>query len=77
MRRVIRAAVLHVSGNILFNSAYLAAEKLEFETYHRKVFIKCAKQLNYFEIVKRIRHDDELVRLCARVVSIVSYAAPT
>lgn len=76
MRRVIRAAVTHVSGNILFNSAYLAAEKLEFETFHHKVFIKCAKQLNYFEIVKRIRHDDELVKLCARVVSVVSYAAP-
>lgn len=72
MRRVIRAAVSHVSGNILFDSAYPVAEKLEFEAFHREVFIQCAKCLKYFEIVKRIRRDDELVRLCARVVCVLS-----
>lgn len=77
MRRVIRAAVSHVSGKIFFDSAYPAAEKLEFETFHREIFITCAKHLKYFKIVKRIQHDDELVKLCARVVSVVSCATPT
>jgi hypothetical protein len=70
MRRMIRASVALVTGNSVFDSAYPSAEKVEFETYHRDVFTKCAKQLKYPEIVKRIRKDDELVKLCARVVSI-------
>lgn len=73
MRRMIRAAVSHVTGNILFESAYPVAEKVEFETFHRDIFIKCAKRLKYFEIIKRIKHDDELVKLCARVVSVMSF----
>jgi hypothetical protein len=71
MRRMIRASVTLVTGNSLFDSAYPSVEKAEFETYFRNVFIRCAKQLKYPEIVKRIRKDDELVRLCARVVSIL------
>jgi hypothetical protein len=67
---MIRASVSLVTGNCLFDSAYPSAEKAEFETYCREVFIECAKELKYFEIVKRIRKDDELVKLCARVVSI-------
>jgi hypothetical protein len=55
----------------LFNSAYPAVEKVEFETYHRDALVRCAKHLKYFEIVKRIRRDDELVKLCARVVNIL------
>jgi hypothetical protein len=70
MRWMIRAAVTLVTGNTVFDSAYPSAERVEFETYHREVFIKCAKELKYFKIVKRIRKDDELVKLCARVVSI-------
>ncbi|KAF8812009.1 hypothetical protein BYT27DRAFT_7088331 [Phlegmacium glaucopus] len=62
MRRMIRAAFTLVTGNSLFNSAYPSAEKVEFETYHHDVFIKCAKRLKYFKIVKRIQHDDELVK---------------
>ncbi|KAF8806346.1 hypothetical protein BYT27DRAFT_7103187, partial [Phlegmacium glaucopus] len=69
MRRVICAAVSYVSGDIVFDSAYPAAEKVEFETFHREVFIKCSKRLKYFEIVKRIQRDDELVKLCARVIN--------
>ena len=59
-----------VTGNSMFDSAYPSAEKAEFVTYHRDVFIKCAKNLKYFEIVKCIKKDDELVKLCARVVSV-------
>lgn len=70
---MIRASVVLVTGNSMFVSAYPPAEKLEFEAYHRDVFIKCAKNLRYFEIVKRIKNDDELVRLCARVVSTHMY----
>ena len=70
MRSMIRVAVARATGNSLFDSIYPSAEKVEFEAYHREVFIKCAKQLKYFEIVKRIRKDDGLVQLCARVVSI-------
>lgn len=69
MRRTIRAAVSHISSSILFDSAYPVAEKVEFETYHRDVFVRCAKRLKYFEIVKRIKHDDQLVKLCAHIVS--------
>jgi hypothetical protein len=68
MRRMIRAAVSHVTNSILFNSAYPAVEK---ETYHRDVFVKCAKQLNYSQIVKRIQSDEELVKLFDRVVNIL------
>lgn len=67
---MIQASVSLVTGNSLFDSAYPSAEKAEFETYHREVLIDCAKELKYFEIVKRIQKDDELVKLCARVVSI-------
>jgi hypothetical protein len=70
MRRLIRAAVNHITNSILFDSAYPAVEKMEFEAYHKDAFIKCAKHLKYFEIVKRIRRDDELVKLCARVVNV-------
>ena len=72
MRRMIRAAVSHVSGNSLFDSAYPAAEKVEFESFHRDIFIRCAKRLKYPAIVKRIECDDELVKLCARVVRVHS-----
>lgn len=71
MRRMIRASVTLVTGNSLFDSAYPSVEKAEFDTYYRNVFVKCAKQLKYSEIVKRIRNDEELVKLCARVVSIL------
>jgi hypothetical protein len=71
MRRMIRAAVSHITNSFLFNSAYPSVEKEKFETYHRNVFVKCAKRLKYFEIVKRIQRDDELVKLCARVVNIL------
>jgi hypothetical protein len=77
MRRMIRAAVNLVSGNSLFDSAYPAAEKVEFETFHRDVFIKCAKHLKYPAIVKRVQRDDELVKLCARVVSVLPYVNST
>ena len=70
MRRLIRAAVSHITNSILFDPAYPAAEKVEFETYRKDAFIKCAKNLKCFEIVKCIRCDDELVKLCARVVNI-------
>jgi hypothetical protein len=70
MRRMIRASVTLVTGDSLFDSAYPSAEKVEFEKYHRDVFIKCAKRLKHFEIVKRMERDDELVTLFARVVSI-------
>jgi hypothetical protein len=69
MQRMIRASVSFVTGNCLFDSTYPSAEKEEFETYHREVFIECAKELKYFEIVKRIRKDDELVKLCAHVIN--------
>ena len=75
MRRVIRAAVSYVSGEIVFDSAYPAAEKVEFETFHRDVFVKCSKRLKHFEIVKRIQRDDELVKLCTRVVSVILFIA--
>ena len=67
MRKMIQASVSLVTGNSLF---YSSAEKAEFETYHCEMLIDCAKELKYFEIVKRIQKDDELVKLCARVVSI-------
>ncbi|KAF8814198.1 hypothetical protein BYT27DRAFT_7266604 [Phlegmacium glaucopus] len=69
MRRIICAAFTLVTGNSLFNSAYPSAEKVEFETYHRDVFIKCAKCLKYFKIVKHLQCDDELVKLCACVIN--------
>jgi len=69
MKRMIRAAVNQVTELFLFDSAYPgAAEQVEFETFHRNVFIRCAKDLNFFEIIKRLKVDGELVRLCARVV---------
>jgi hypothetical protein len=78
MRQMIRASVSLVTSNSLFDSAYPSAEKAEFETYHREVFVECAKELKYFEIVKRVRKDDELVKLCARVVSIyISHSVST
>lgn len=71
MKRMIRAAVSHITNSILFDSAYPVAEKVEFDTYHRDVFVKCAKQMKHFEIVKRMQRDDELVKLFARVVNIL------
>jgi hypothetical protein len=65
---MIRTAVSHISGSILFDSAYPVAEKLEFEIYHRDVLVRCAKRLKHFKIVKHIQCDDELVKLCAHVV---------
>lgn len=69
MRRTIRASVNHVTGHFLFESAYPAANQAEFETFHRDVFVQCAKRLGYREINKRLKEDYELVKLCARVVS--------
>ena len=70
MRRMIHAAVSHITNSILFDSAYPAAEKVEFETYHRNALVRCAKCLKQFEIIKHIQCDDELVKLCACVVNI-------
>jgi hypothetical protein len=71
MRRMIRATVSHVTNSILFDSAFPSAEKAEFEIYHRDALIRCAKHLKYSELVKRLQRDDDLVKLCARVVSIL------
>ena len=68
MKRMIRAAVNQVTEHFLFNSAYPAAEQVEFDTFHRDVFIQCSKRLKYIEITKRLKVDDELVKLCGRVV---------
>ena len=69
MKKMIRAAVNQVTEHFLFDSAYPgAAEQVEFETFHRDVFIQCSKCLKYFEIIKRLKVDGELVKLCARVV---------
>ena len=70
-----KTGVNDVSGDVVFDSAYPAAEKVEFETFHCEVFIKCSKRSKYFEIVKRSQRDDELVKLYARVVSVISYIA--
>ena len=69
MKRMICAAVSQVTEHFLFDSAYPgAAEQVEFEAFHRNVFIQCSKRLKYFEIIKRLKVDGELVKLCARVV---------
>ena len=61
MRRVICAAISHVSGDIVFDSAYPVAEKVEFETFYHAVLSKCSKCLKYFEIIRCIQYDEELV----------------
>ena len=66
MKRMICAAVNQVTERFLFDSAYPgAAEQVEFEVFHRNVFIQCSKHLKYFEIIKRLKVDSELVKLCA------------
>ena len=69
MKRMIRAAVNQVTNFFLFDSAYPgAAEQVKFETFHQDLFIQCSKCLKYFDIIKRLKVDNELVKLCARVV---------
>lgn len=70
MGRMIRATVSHITNSVLFDSAYPSAEKVQFETYHKDALVECAKDLKYFKIVKRLQRDDELIKLCARVVNI-------
>ena len=66
MKRMICAAVNQVTEHFLFDSAYPgAAEQVEFETFYCNVFIQCLKHLKYFEIIKRLKVDGELVKLCA------------
>ena len=66
MKRMIRAAVNQVTERFLFDSAYPGtAEQVEFEAFHHNVFIQCSKHLKYFEIIKRLKVDSELVKLCA------------
>lgn len=69
MRRMIRASVNDVTGHFIFESAYPTANQAEFETFHRDIFLRCARRLEYPEIIKRLKDDYELVKLCARVVS--------
>ena len=69
MRRMIRNSVNHVTGNFIFESGYPAINQAEFETFHRDVFLLCAKRLGYREIIKRLKEDYELVKQCARLVS--------
>ena len=69
MKRMIRAAVNQFTEHFLFDSAYPGtAEQVEFKTFHHNVFIQCSKCLKYFEIIKRLKVDGELVKLCAWVV---------
>ncbi|KJA19342.1 hypothetical protein HYPSUDRAFT_143866 [Hypholoma sublateritium FD-334 SS-4] len=69
MRRMIRTSVNDVTGHFIFESAYPAANQAEFETFHRDVFLRCARRLEYPEITKRLKDDYELVKLCARVIN--------
>ena len=68
MKRMIHATVNQVTEHFLFDSAYPTAEQVEFDTFHHDVFIQCSKHLKYTEITKRLKVDDELVKLCARMV---------
>ena len=66
MKRMIRAAVNQVTEIFLFDSAYPGtAEQVKFETFHQDLFIQCSKRLKYFDIIKRLKVDNELVKLCA------------
>ncbi|KAF8804251.1 hypothetical protein BYT27DRAFT_7301508 [Phlegmacium glaucopus] len=69
MKRMIHTAVNQVTEHFLFDSAYPAAKQVEFDTFYHDVFIQCLKRLKYFEITKRLKADNELVRLCARVIN--------
>jgi hypothetical protein len=62
---VIHTVVNQVTEGFLFDSAYSAAKQVEFNTFYYDVFIQCSKCLKYSEITKRLKVDDELVRLCA------------
>ena len=65
MKKMICTTVNQVTECFLFDSAYPAAEQVEFDTFHCDVFIQCSKCLKYTEITKRLKVDDELVKLCA------------
>ena len=68
MKRMIHAVVNQVTKLfylILHTLALLNKWSLRL---HHNVFIQCLKNLKYFEIIKRLKVDSELVNLCACVV---------
>lgn len=68
MKRTLRAAFRRVVGDAIFVSAYPTINTSEVQGYQRSILYDCAKRLNYKELAKRLKSDDELVRICASVV---------
>lgn len=73
MKKMLRGAVHQVTGDVLFNTAYPAVDTAEHENYHRDVLLKSAQRLKFHELVKRIKSDEELVKLSARVVMFILF----
>lgn len=68
MKKTLRAAFRRVVGDAMFVSAYPAINPSEVQSYQRSVLYECAKRLHFKELAKRLKFDDELVRICASVV---------
>ncbi|KAF9502070.1 hypothetical protein BDN71DRAFT_1500221 [Pleurotus eryngii] len=69
LRAVVKAAIKHVTGDIIFDSAYPSADLNNFNKYHRQVLIESARSLSYNHLAGRFKKDDELLKLIAGVVN--------
>lgn len=77
MRNTIQGAVHKVTANALFDTAYPAVDTAEYENYHRRILLESAKRLEFHELAKRIKSDRELVKLSARVVTLITFQLST
>ncbi|KAF9489969.1 hypothetical protein BDN71DRAFT_1525446 [Pleurotus eryngii] len=69
LRAVVKAAIKHVTGDIIFDSAYPSADLNNFNKYHRQVLVESARSLSYNHLAGRFKKDDELLKLIAGVVN--------
>ena len=68
LKKTLHAAFRRVVGDSIFVSAYPTINTSEVQGYQRSVLYDCAKCLHFKELAKRLKFDNELVRICASVV---------
>ena len=68
MKLVLKSAIAHIMGTMLFKTAFLPLDSEESREHYCEIFIKCAKHLENIGLLEHFKQDDHSVVASARVV---------